>query len=253
KVDYRRTVTEVSTALTSLLDLDEILGRLAYTLSEGFAPRSLGILLWLPDRTRVWRLQAQSGRLVEIQGRRFEAVRTMLTRNPRQPWVAPADGTEPLLHEVAAQREVAALDAELVVPLVHGETVTAAFALGPRRSGLPYGRSDFELLDTLAAQSTIAIQNALLYGELAALNADLEAKVLGRTAELERSNGELARAYRDLQSAQAQLLHTEKMASLGQLVAGVAHEINNPVSFIAGNIHPLRKTVAALRDIAARH
>jgi signal transduction histidine kinase len=253
KVDYRRTVTEMSTALTSLLDLDEILGRLAFTLSEGFAPRSLAILLWLPDRTRVWRVESGTGRLTEGQGRRFDALRVVLARNPRQPWAAPTDQIDPPLHEVAAQREVAALDAALVVPLAHGETVTAAFVLGPRRSGLPYGRSDFELLDTLAAQSTIAIQNALLYGELAALNADLEAKVRGRTAELERSNGELAHAYRDLQSAQAQLLHTEKMASLGQLVAGVAHEINNPVSFIAGNIHPLRKTVAALRDIAARH
>jgi two-component system sensor histidine kinase HupT/HoxJ len=63
-----------------------------------------------------------------------------------------------------------------------------------------------------------------------------------------RPMGEIKRAYQQLQQthealkqAQQQLLHSEKMASLGRLVAGVAHELNNPISFVLGNVHALKK------------
>ncbi len=55
-----------------------------------------------------------------------------------------------------------------------------------------------------------------------------------------RPVGELRRAYEELQQAQQQLVHSEKMASLGRLVAGVAHELNNPISFVFGNMHALK-------------
>jgi len=56
------------------------------------------------------------------------------------------------------------------------------------------------------------------------------------TLKVERKNGELEELLQELQQTQLQLVQTEKMSSLGRLVAGVAHEINNPVSFISGNV-----------------
>ena len=59
--------------------------------------------------------------------------------------------------------------------------------------------------------------------------------------ELRRSYQALHQAHLDLQQAQRKLIEQEKMASLGRLVAGVAHELNNPISFVYGNIHTLER------------
>lgn len=64
--------------------------------------------------------------------------------------------------------------------------------------------------------------------------------------ELRRAYEALHRAHTDLQQAQTRLIEQEKMASLGRLVAGVAHELNNPISFVYGNIHTLDRYRGAL-------
>jgi two-component system NtrC family sensor kinase len=71
-------------------------------------------------------------------------------------------------------------------------------------------------------------------------NIGLETKVLERTKELLESNKNLTGLVKNLRSAQTQLVETEKMASLGQLTAGIAHEINNPINFVKSNVKPLR-------------
>ncbi|WP_207428842.1 7TM diverse intracellular signaling domain-containing protein [Pedobacter sp. SYSU D00535] len=79
-------------------------------------------------------------------------------------------------------------------------------------------------------------------------NVILEAKVHERTAELEESNKELNITLEDLKQAQSQLVESEKMASLGQLTAGIAHEINNPINFVTSNVTPLKRDVEMLID-----
>ena len=66
--------------------------------------------------------------------------------------------------------------------------------------------------------------------------------LIGRpVGELRRAYDALNRAHHELQKTQQHLIHSEKMASLGRLVAGVAHELNNPISFVYGNVHALRR------------
>lgn len=68
----------------------------------------------------------------------------------------------------------------------------------------------------------------------------LESEVNARTHQLIQTNQDLSSTIENLKSAQMKLFETEKMASLGQLTAGVAHEINNPINFVGSNVNPLR-------------
>ncbi|HZR84301.1 MAG TPA: ATP-binding protein [Candidatus Binatia bacterium] len=156
----------------------------------------------------------------------------------------------------AAREALLARGAEIAVPLSQGGSLAGALVVGPKRSGLFYTGGDAEFLRALAHSAAIALQNAASYEQLVALNATLETRVAERTeelatsnAELTRSHAELERAYGELQSAEVQLVQSEKMASLGRLAAGVAHEINNPVSFIASNVEPLQHCLARLASI----
>lgn len=80
-------------------------------------------------------------------------------------------------------------------------------------------------------------------------NVMLEVKVEERTHELNLSNIELNTALTDLKNAQTQLVDAEKMASLGQLTAGIAHEINNPINFVSSNIKPLRRDIEDIQSL----
>ncbi|GMQ29384.1 sensor histidine kinase [Algoriphagus confluentis] len=73
-------------------------------------------------------------------------------------------------------------------------------------------------------------------------NSMLEEKVKIRTVELEQ-------ALRNLQNTQSQLVNQEKMASLGQLTAGIAHEINNPINFVSSNITPLKRDIKDIMEV----
>lgn len=84
-------------------------------------------------------------------------------------------------------------------------------------------------------------------GQLTRLNEHLEQRVAERTSELQQLNEELAAgrqalevAYKELQAKQATILQQDKMACIGQLAAGVAHDINNPIGFVAGNLEVLQ-------------
>lgn len=75
---------------------------------------------------------------------------------------------------------------------------------------------------------------------------EAEAALLESEAKLRQQTQELAKALEELRHTQSQLIQTEKMSSLGQLVAGIAHEINNPVNFIDGNLEHIQTYVQDL-------
>lgn len=83
-------------------------------------------------------------------------------------------------------------------------------------------------------------------------NITLERKVNERTKELKHANEELNTTLNHLKETQTQLVESEKMASLGQLTAGIAHEINNPINFVTSNVKPLRRDVDILLQLMTK-
>ena len=157
--------------------------------------------------------------------------------------------------------ELALLGALLSLPIIAGVRWLAVKLMAPviELTGFVSGITDSGSLDKRAhvrgrdelgvlAQSFNHMAETLEYSakererfvqELEALNLSLEAKVNQRTQEL-------TTAFDELKSTQGQLVQSEKMASLGQLVAGVAHELNNPIAFIYANFPHLEEYATEL-------
>ena len=83
-------------------------------------------------------------------------------------------------------------------------------------------------------------------------NIQLEKKVHERTADLENRNTELHVAMNDLRMTQQQLVESEKLASIGQMTAGIAHEINNPINFVQSNVGPLKRDIDEILELLSQ-
>lgn len=139
----------------------------------------------------------------------------------------------------AIKATMAELDASCFVPSFLGPELRNILVLGDKKSGDFYTEEDLNVLFTLAQESAIAIENARLYDE-----------AIGKTKELEEINSQLEYAKnllmkalketevanKSLQDTQAQLIHEQKMATLGRLAASVGHEVNNPLTILSMNV-----------------
>lgn len=142
------------------------------------------------------------------------------------------------------------------------EKMESGFQAGPNQYERRYRRKDGEMLwvkisatadldDTQRFRGGFAMvtditEKKRAEEDLRHLNEELETRVKARTRELEESHAELEETYRELKLAHASILQQEKMASIGQLAAGIAHEINTPTQYVSNNISFLDETLGDL-------
>ncbi len=237
---YRLAVREISEAMVSMLSLSEIGDRILVAVTDTMGVGRAMVLLF-DENDKVLRPSAWRGDWDD------DDIRTEIPSDHplwKQLWMrreelARADfDDEPDAESREQSWDVYdTFEVELLVPILFGVDLLGVIAVGRKISGERLAVDDRQLLRTLANQSSIAIENAKAFDEIAKLNESLEARVEDRTQELRET--------------QNQLMQSEKMSSLGQLVAGVAHELNNPIGFVHANLQLLDEYVDKL--VRAEH
>ncbi|MCG5056738.1 MAG: AAA family ATPase [Limnoraphis sp. WC205] len=137
----------------------------------------------------------------------------------------------------------------LCVPIINSRKLIGIVYLENNLTPGVFTHSRLEILKVLTTQAAISLENANLYNKLEEYSYTLEHKVEERTLELRTKATQLETTLQKLYSTQSQLIQTEKMSSLGQLVAGIAHEINNPVNFIYGNLTYANEYLTSLIEL----
>jgi two-component system, NtrC family, sensor kinase len=134
----------------------------------------------------------------------------------------------------------------LGVPLFFDEEVIGLIVVQSYDNAVVYGQTDQSLLSFVASQVANGLHRLRSAESLQRAYAQLKQRVEERTKELHTRNAELEVANANLKGAQEQAIQSEKLASIGQLAAGVAHEINNPIGYVNSNLGTLQGYVSQL-------
>ena len=246
-------LSELSAAVNATLDVELIYQQALERLVEGMGYQSA--YLYLVDRSRRTIHEHRAAGTVRAN-RRFGEVGYRLddphsaaaevVRSGR-PLVADDVERTSLPMDVATARAFGTRSV-VMVPLKVKEMVVGVLAVTSSEAGR-VGEPDRELLAAVANHVALAVDRAANFQTIEELSRGLEDKVRVRTEQLRTANEDLQAAYRELQATQLQLVQREKMASVGQLVAGVAHELNNPIGFVYSNVSTLEDFVRRLRGM----
>lgn len=210
-------IVEVGQVLTGLLAMDDVLSYVVY-LAESLVRGNCATIALLSDERDHLVLKNSTGSLRGAEGNHIPVTDSLMG------WVV--ENSEPVVtRNVSDDPRSFQLDTRqgpgLVVPVqINGETI-GAFLVARLEDAEPFTPENLETLQRMSSYAAIAIHNAHLYREQT-----------DAAETLREQAGELQEAYSELNRQQDQLIVSEKMAALGRITAGIAHEINSPLGGI---------------------
>jgi GAF domain-containing protein len=235
-VEELRALGEVSQAVNSTLDLEMVLTTIVGRAVQ-LSRTDTGAIYVFDEERKEFRLHATHGMsesmIAAITGRQIDLGDANIgaATAQRKPIQVADIRNEPAspVNEIILREGYRGI---LVIPLLRPDHIVGALVVRRKAPG-EFPQSTIELLQTFADQSVVAIQNARLY------------------ENVESRTRELAKSLQDLRTAQDRLVQTEKLASLGQLTAGIAHEIKNPLNFVNNFSAVSVELIDELRDALA--
>jgi signal transduction histidine kinase len=225
-------IVEVGQVLTGMLDMRDVLSHVVYLAESLVRGHSAGIGLLAEEGKHVL-LHNCTGTLREAEGHEIPLNESLVG------WVV-ANGTAVVSPSLAEDERSSAVErqqgAGVVVPITSSGEVIGAFVVARLPGAGGFGPGEVAILQKISAYAAIAITNATTHQRQEEAANALRAQAL-----------ELEKAYNELTRSQEQLLVSEKMAALGRVTAGIAHEINSPLSGILNSIKSAQAYVAEYR------
>lgn len=251
KVQARREnlSNSISLALRHTLDLNTILSTTCRQLSDALnAKHCLLISRSYTEETLLWDSAFLSGSsqesLLPAELRAYFLEHPWQRKPESEPFnkiiisESPFEGED--LKEIRNELIKLGLGGILIRPIMYGGHLVAVLSILSPEKARRWLPVELELIDSVAGQVALATEQALLVARLSESNDDLV-----------RQNAILDAKNLELRQIQSQLIHQEKMASLGRIVAGIAHELNNPINFVHGNLPYLKEYFAEMKKLIA--
>ncbi|MBD2415592.1 serine/threonine protein kinase [Nostoc calcicola FACHB-389] len=219
------TVLKASQALSSEIHLDNLLSTLIQVVMENTGAKKSALILL---RNNIWVIEAIA--TFDKSPIILQSIPIELSKDiPLTPVNYVKNTLETLVIDDATLENSLASDSYVIqqkpksllcTPILHQGKLIGILYLENNLIAGVFTRNRLQVINLLCSQAAISLENAYLY------------------QRSQENAQQLQHSLRDLQQMQLQLVQSEKMSALGNLIAGVAHEINNPVGFIAGNIQP---------------